>query len=147
MSPKLGNTKHLMKTKIILFAMLVMMTACNTEPPVRNCTGTIVATLGCYEDESNKKDQSTYHEGYVILTSNNDTLLSFNVNVKDSIHRGYGILRIYPYYEIPYRFSYRVINPNDKRYIHFDSPCQDTFRPGFTKPPREIKQAIITPRK
>ena len=131
-----------MKTKIILFAMLVMMTACNTEPPVRNCTGTIVATLGCYEDESNKKDQSTYHEGYVILTSNNDTLLSFNLVVNDSIHRGYGIRRIYPDYEIPYKFSYKVLKSNDSRYVYYADIIQDAFHEGFPIP---SKQAIITP--
>ena len=105
-----------MKTKIFLLAMLVMMTACNTEPPVRNCTGNVVATLGCYEDESNKKDQSTYHEGYIVITSANDTILSFNLVLNDSIHRGYGIRRI-PDYVIPFKFLYKTQPLFDLRVI------------------------------
>ena len=135
-----------MKNKLILFAMLVLcLAACDQEQPIRNCTGTVVATLGCYEDENDKSDRSTYHEGYVILTSNNDTILSFDVEVMDSIHKGYGILRIFPYYEIPYKFSYKILNSNDKRYVRFDAPCQDAFHPGFTTPPTMLKQASVTP--
>lgn len=135
-----------MKTKIILFALLALaLAACDQEQPIRNCAGIIVATLGCYEDENDKSDISTYHEGYVILTSNNDTILSFDLDVNDSIHRGYGILRIYPEYEIPYKFSYRILSPKDKRYVNFDAPSQDAFHPGFTTPPTMLKQAITTP--
>lgn len=133
-----------MKTKIILFAMLVLMVACNHEQPVRNCTGTIVATLGCYEDENDKSDQSTYHEGYVIVTSKNDTILSFNLEVTDFIHEGYGEFAVSPY-AVPYKFSYKILSPEDKRYIHFDAPFQDAMRQGFPTPASEIKQAIVTP--
>ena len=127
-----------MKTKIILFAMVVLMTACNTEPPVRNCTGTIVASLGCYDKET----RETYYEGYIVITSAKDTILSFNLVVNDSIHRGYGIRRIYPDYEIPYKFSYKVLKSNDSRYVYYADIIQDAFHEGFPIP---SKQAIITP--
>ena len=131
-----------MKNKLILLAMLTfVLAACDQEQPIRNCTGIIVATLGCYESEYDKSDISTYHEGYVILTSNNDTILSFDVEVTDSIHRGYGMLRIFPEYEIPYKFSYRILTPEDKRYVQYDPPCQDCYRPSFPKPK---KQATVT---
>ena len=125
--------------------MLVFtLAACYQEQPTKNCKGSIVGTIGCYEDENDKSDQSMYHEVYIIVTKKNDTILSFNLEVTDFIHEGYGEFAIPPY-AIPYKFSYKILSPEDKRYIHFDAPFQDAMRQGFPTPASEIKQAIVTP--
>ena len=133
-----------MKTKFILFAMLVMITACNGDLSVKNCKGSIIATIGCYENENDKSDNNTYHEGYVIVTSKNDTILSFNLDIDESVHRGYGEYEISSA-SIPYKFSYEVLSPEDKRYIHFDSPIQNCLFPALPFSIAEMKQAIVTP--
>ena len=130
-----------MKTKIILFAMLVLMVACNQEQPVRNCKGSIVGTLGCYDKET----RTTFYKGYIILTSNNDTILSFNLDVNDTINVQYGETDFSSPITIPYKFSYEILSSNDERYVHFADIIQDAMRPGPAYPTCVNKQAMITP--
>ena len=127
--------------KILLLAILVsILGACDRNEPSKKCSGSIIATLGCYDEET----RSTFYKGFFIATNHNDTVLSFNLNVNDSINVPYGICttHIIP---IPYSFSFTIIEPNDERYVHYAPIIQAALLPIIPKPLDEIEQVIITP--
>ena len=129
-----------MKNKLFLFAMLTLcLAACNQEPPVRNCTGTIVGTLGCVNGEN----REIFYKGYIVVTNHEDTILSFNLDVNDSIYVIPGSIAILPI-TIPYKFSYEILKPNDERYIHYEIPAQDAYHRAFRIPSGGFKQVYIT---
>ena len=128
-----------MKTKIFLFSVLALFfAACNTNEP-EELTGKIVGTIGCYDEAT----RTTFYKGYFVETSNKDTVLSFNLDVLDSICVEYGTHVIQPF-QIPYSFTITVLEPSDSCYIHYAPIVEDTFHQHITG--NEI-QVIINPLK
>lgn len=131
-----------MKTKFFLLVALlaVVLGGCKpNEPEV--LTGRIVGTMGCYDEAT----RTTFYKGYFIETSNKDTVLSFNLDVQDSIYVEYGTRVIQPPIQIPYSFTLTVLEPGDPRYVHYAPIIDDTFHLHITTA-NEI-QVIINPLK
>lgn len=142
--------------KIVLPLLFLSLAACNTHQEPQepselsaqfqkgSCDGRIIATLGCYDEETS----STYYQGYIIETTDNDTILSFYLNSDipslNAISVPYGETVLSQSISIPYTFSYAVIFPDDKRFIHFAPIIQDAMRPCLSTPLEKIKQVIIT---
>lgn len=130
--------------KKCMFLALVAMAfiACEKSPdtPSKIYSGHIFGTLGCTDEQ-----HENFYKGYFIVTNESDTVLSFNLDVKDSITVPYGTYSIRNI-EIPYLFTISVLKLTDSGYIHFAPPVEDAmhYRP-ITKPLDEIPQAIITP--
>ena len=97
------------------------------------------ATIGCYQDEINKKG-SPYYEGCVIETADKDTFLTFNFE-QDLVAVNYGVRVVF--IDIPFAFAYTILDKDDDRYITFDPPVQNTMLEGFPKPMDEVQQAVI----
>ncbi len=132
--------------KKVLFFILTTMTlvACEQtglEPNSKICSGYIIGTLGCCDE-----NYTTFYKGYFIATNDKDTILSFNIDVKDSIDVISGTHRISDR-EIPYSFYVTFLTPSDKRYIHFVMPVSDHMHQPVTisKTIDEIPQTWITP--
>ena len=131
-----------MKKCIFLAFVAMAFIACEKSPdtPSKICSGHIFGTLGCTDEQ-----HENFYKGYFIATNDNDTILSFNLDVKDSITVLYGTYRI-SHIEIPYSFTFSILKPTDSGYIHFAPPVEDAMHcPPITKPLDEIPQAIITP--
>ena len=137
-----------MKTRLFLLLVLACtLFACKNEEQVMSSSvqeqGRIIATIGCYQDESNKTE-SPYYEGCVIETMDKDTFLTFNLE-QDLVTVGYGerVVSV----DIPFAFKYTTLSKDDERYITFDLPLQNTMLQGFPKPLNEIQQALVTVKK
>lgn len=130
--------------KFLLFALMACaFIACeNYEPKqsTKELNGKIIGTLGCY-DEATK---TTFYKGYFVETSDKDTVLSFNLDVKDSIEVRYGTYAITPIL-IPYPFSLTILEPSDPQYVRYTPPIEDTMHQPITI--NEIIQVIINPQK
>ena len=104
--------------------------------------GRILATIGCYKDEStkNNKEKSQYYEGCVIETEDKDTFLTFNFG-QDLVPIKYGekVISV----DIPFAFAYTLLSKDDDRYVTFDPPLSTTEKDMFRKPLDEIQQAVI----
>lgn len=112
------------KILLIVLAMLSLMACENKEKEKeqklsKTGFGTIIGTLGCYE----KQDKTKFHKGYFIKTNYNDTVLSFNIDVQDSIDVPYGI-NIIDSIDIPYIFKIRFLLPNNSNYVDFSIPLE-----------------------
>lgn len=127
-----------MKTKLFFIAVLAVVWAgCKpNEPEV--LTGKIVGTMGCYDEAT----RTTFYKGYFVETSKKDTVLSFNLDLQDSINVAYGTRVIQPI-QIPYSFTLTVLEPSDPRYVHYAPIIEDAFHPHITIK-NEI-QVIINP--
>ena len=136
-----------MKTKFFLFAMVaVFFAACNSNEPEQSSqsyTGNIIATLGCKDE----MDTSISYKGYIIEIDTKDTILTFNMDTKDSIFVQSGITVLHPAVTIPYSFSFKTLNSKDREYIHYTIPFQDAMREGLPKPLHEIEQVLLIPNK
>ena len=132
------------KLKFFLLAvMAVMLVSCKgNEPELESKihTGRIIGTLGCYDEAT----RTTFYKGYYIETITKDTVLSFNINVQDSIHVEYGSRVITPI-QIPYSFTLTVLKSSDSRYIHYAPIIEDMYHPHITTA-NEI-QVLINPLK
>lgn len=96
--------------KKVYFFILTMMAlvACEPTGPEPNsqiCSGHIFGTLGCCDE-----NYTTFYKGYFIATDDKDTILSFNIDVKDSIDVISGTHRISDR-EIPYSFYVTILTP------------------------------------
>ena len=131
----------IMKTKLFFIAVLaVVLAGCNNnEPEVLN--GKIVGTMGCCDEAT----RTIFYKGYFVETSNKDTVLSFNLDVQDSIYVEYGTRVIQPPIQIPYSFTLTVLEPGDPRYVHYAPIVEDAYHPHITTG-NEI-QVIINPLK
>lgn len=118
--------------------------AVNTD--LKMTRGRILATIGCYKDEStkNNKEESPYYEGCVIETEDKDTFLTFNFE-QDLVPIKYGekVISV----DIPFAFAYTLLSKDDDRYVTFDLPIQNTMLQGFPKPMDELQQALVTVKK
>ena len=137
-----------MKTRLFLLLVLACtLFACKNEEQVMSSSvqeqGRIIATIGCYQDESNKTE-SPYYEGCVIETMDKDTFLTFNFD-QDLVAVGYGerVVSV----DIPFAFKYTTLTKDDERYITFDFPVQNALLPMFPKPMDEVQQAVIIVKK
>lgn len=130
------------KFKYLFLAIMAnVIVACNTNDPKQSIyTGNVVGTLGCYDEAT----RTIFYKGYFVATSDNDTVLSFNLDVKDSIDVRYGNYAISPI-KIPYSFTITILEPSDKQYIHYAIPIEDAMHQPVTKPLNEIKQVTINP--
>ena len=141
-----------MKTKLfLLLGIACALLACNNEEQVQSRTkqlpaseelttnGKIIATIGCYQDENNKKG-STLYKGCVIETADKDTFLTFNFE-QDLVDVNYGERVVFA--DIPFSFSYTILDKDDARYVTFDSPVQNAMLEGFPKPMDNLPQAVI----
>ena len=132
------------KLKLFLFAiMAVTLVSCKRNEPELESkihTGRIIGTLGCYDEAT----RTTFYKGYYIETSTKDTVLSFNIDVQDSIHVEYGSRVISPI-QIPYSFTLTVLKPGDPRYINYAPIIDDTYHQHITTA-NEI-QVLINPLK
>lgn len=130
--------------KLFLFAMMaVLLVACEAKDPnpaARIYTGNIVGTLGCYDASTH----TIFYKGYFIETDERDTVLSFNIDVEDSIEVKYGTYVI-PSIKIPYSFTLITLDMKDKQYIHYEVPIDDAMHQPFSKPLNEINQVLINP--
>ena len=113
------------KLKLFLFAiMAVTLVSCKRNEPELESkihTGRIIGTLGCYDEAT----RTTFYKGYYIETSTKDTVLSFSIDVQDSIYVEYGSRVISPI-QIPYSFTLTVLKPGDPRYINYAPIIDDT---------------------
>ena len=118
--------------------------AVNTD--LKMTRGRILATIGCYKDEStkNNKEESPYYEGCVIETEDKDTFLTFNFE-QDLVPIKYGekVISV----DIPFAFAYTLLSKDDDRYVTFDLPIQNTMLQGFPKPMDELQQASVVVKK
>ena len=118
--------------------------AVNTD--LKMTRGRILATIGCYKDEStkNNKEESPYYEGCVIETEDKDTFLTFNFE-QDLVPIKYGekVISV----DIPFAFAYTLLSKDDDRYVTFDLPVQNTMLQGFPKPMDELQQASVVVKK
>ena len=146
------------KRLILLLAIACVLLSCNHEELVSsskdqeanevvnsdmNMTkGRILATIGCYKDEStkNNKEESPYYEGCVIETEDKDTFLTFNFE-QDLVPIKYGekVISV----DIPFAFAYTLLSKDDDRYVTFDPPLSTMEKEMFRKPLDEIQQAVI----
>ena len=149
-----------MKTRLILLlAIACTLLACKNEvlvpstndpvaqkdavnPNLNMTKGRILATIGCYKDEStkNNKEESPYYEGCVIETEDKDTFLTFNFE-QDLVPVCYGEKCVSV--EIPFAFAYTILSKDDDRYVTFDPPLSTAEIEMFRKPLDEIQQAVI----
>ena len=124
---------------IIISAVLSMvLVACKSKNDPRQYTGSIIGTIGCYDEET----RSEFYKGYYIETNTKDTFLSFDLDVKDSIAVPYGKYAISAI-PIPYSFLATELKPNDDRYVHYAPTIQDAMHQPITV--QDEKQVTITP--
>ncbi len=132
-----------MKTKLFLLALVALLCAACEKKTQENqelYTGHIFGTMGCTDE-----NYTTFYKGYFIATNSKDTLLSFNLDVQDSISVSLGTHRI-PDIEIPYSFYVTILTPSDKRYIHYALPIEDAaHQPVIISKSWDEIQALITP--
>lgn len=118
--------------------------AVNTD--LKMTRGRILATIGCYKDEStkNNKEESPYYEGCVIETEDKDTFLTFNFE-QDLVPIKYGekVISV----DIPFAFAYTLLSKDDDRYVTFDLPLSTAEKEMFRKPLDEVQQALVTVKK
>lgn len=146
-----------MKKLSLLFAVVALFAACNNDEPSAPSIipdgqddvsgGSVIATIKCFEET----DENVSHEGYIIKTVDNDTVLTFqldNVNALNSISIPGGVRVLNPAITIPYAFVYRVLDPQDDEYVHwspFAYPLSESALPTLPTPVEQIKQVVIIP--
>lgn len=142
------------KLSFLLFAVVMLFAACNGDEPNGPSIfpdgqedvsgGSVIATFKCKD----AADESISHEGYIIQTANNDTVLTFqldNVNALNALSVQEGVTVINPTIAIPYAFTCFTIAPESSQYVHWAPLAQDALREMFAKPLEEMDQVIITP--
>ena len=130
-----------MKAKSFFIVLCAMMALCSCDGPNKVSSvvsGKIVGTI-CTKDTINNE----IVQGYYIITSTNDSILTFSETVKISTY--YGISGIYGLlYDIPFQFTYKLLDPHDAEYIHYNPyPICYFDKPGMTYPKEHFKQAVV----
>ena len=131
-NPLLGS-----KTLIVMAILSMTLVACNSKNEPQQYTGSIIGTIGCYDE----KTQETFYQGYYIETNTKDTFLTFDLDVIDyEVPYGAYTISAVP---IPYSFLVTVLKEDDARYIRYAPIIQDAMhQPIWVK---DEKQVIITP--
>ena len=124
--------------KLFLFAIVTLaFVGCNTNnPEQKKYAGSIIGTLGCYDEDT----RTTFYKGYIVETDEKDTVLSFNIDVRDSIDVRYGTYYVIPAVRIPYTFSILTLNMDDGRYVNYAIPIEDALHigPSVSHPMKQV---------
>lgn len=132
------NQTRRVGTVAVLAVLAVLLVACKSKNEPKQYAGSIIGTIGCYDEET----RSVFYKGYYIETNTKDTFLSFDLDVKDSIDVPYGT-RAISAIPIPYSFLATVLKTDDDRYVRYAPIIQDAmFQPIVV---HDEKQVIITP--
>lgn len=122
---------------------ILLLATCKTDSPTRKQSsgpkGVIIGTLGCYD----KEYENVLH-GYFIDIDQKDTFLTFHLDMQEPILVQWGTRAIYEI-EIPYRFTYRVLEPNDDMYVDFELPAESGDYESLCVDLLTIKQIAIYP--
>lgn len=100
-------------------------------------SGKIVGTICCMDTINQCTKQ-----GYFIITTANDSILTFSDEVR--IDKYYGITGVYAVeYDIPFQFTFKLLNSFDEDYVHYRPPYSNAMLPSFVYPIEYFKQALI----
>ena len=100
-------------------------------------SGKIVGTICCMDTINQCTKQ-----GYFIITTANDSILTFSDEVR--IDKYYGITGVYAVkYDIPFQFTFKLLNSFDEDYVHYRPPYSNAMLPYFVYPIEYFKQALI----
>lgn len=134
-----------MKTKL-LFAILIALVCISCEPIIDDnnvdipVSGEIVGTISCADTINQRVVQ-----GYYIITDTQDSILTFNEEVRINLY--YGVCGIYGIFnhKIPFTFTYEILKPTDDDYIHYINPVCNAMLPAMQYRPWHFKQAVVKP--
>lgn len=124
-------------TSLLVLSLFMLLCISCTHNNIDTDTGRVVGIINCSCDGKSMT-------GYYIITSSDKYLLSFG----DEIQLPYkiedsGIYGI-PEYEIPFEFSYILIDSSSEAYIDYDLPVSNAMYPAFAYPCERFKQAKLT---
>lgn len=139
------------KVLLIALAMLSLVACENKGKGIeqklsKTCFGTIIGTFCCYE----KQDKTKFHKGYFIKTYHisrtnySDTVLSFDLDVQDSIDFPYGITMINSI-DIPYIFKIHFLLPTNSNYVDFAIPLEYGTNQQIKTSLKSIEQVQVEP--
>ena len=135
------------KNVILLLAVAGMLAACKPQEPQRENRGRIVGTFQSYDAER----VNILNGYYIEINGSNEgirydeTMLSFNLDVKDSIHMEWGSRVISPI-ALPYDFTYKIVRAGDEGFVNFDIPLQTALGWQPFPPLDTIPQVLIYPK-
>lgn len=129
-----------MKPSIITLFIGLLLLACKPINQPELCSGIIVGTICCLDTVNQRTMQ-----GYYIITDKNDSILTFNNEIKVLAYVGttgiYGIDN----HEIPFEFTYNLLEPANDDYIHYILPVSNALFPPMLYPIEHFKQALVKP--
>lgn len=100
-------------------------------------SGKVVGTICCIDTIN----QST-KQGYFIITTANDSILTFSDDVRTEQY--YGIIGVYAVeYDIPFQFTFKLLNSFDENYIHYRLPNSNSMLPTMDHPIEHFRQALV----
>lgn len=126
---------------LLLASVVLMMYSCDgpnvVDIPV---SGEIVGTISCADTINQRVVQ-----GYYIITDTQDSILTFNEEVRINLY--YGVCGIYGIFnhKIPFTFTYEILKPTDDDYIHYINPVCNAMFPAMQYRPWHFKQAKVIP--
>lgn len=126
---------------LLLASVVLMMYSCDglnvVDIPV---SGEIVGTISCADTINQRVVQ-----GYYIITDTQDSILTFNEEVRINLY--YGVCGIYGIFnhKIPFTFTYEILKPTDDDYIHYINPVCNAMLPAMQYRPWHFKQAKVIP--
>lgn len=127
-----------MKTSIITLFIGLLLLACKPINQSELCSGIIVGTIYCLDTVNQRAMQ-----GYYIITDKNDSILTFNNEIKVPAYIGtagiYGINN----HEIPFQFTYHLLEPTHDEYIHYLLPFSNALFSPMLYPIEHFKQALV----
>ena len=128
---------------LFLISMVLMIHSCEGSKMIDiPISGEIVGTI-CCKDTINQR----IVQGYYIITDNQDSILTFNEEVKIDTYYGvggcYGIFN----QKVPFTFTYELLTPMDDDYVHYFGPVSNAYFPAMQYRPWHFKQARVIPQK
>lgn len=100
-------------------------------------SGKIVGTICCMDTINQCTKQ-----GYFIITTVNDSILTFSDEVR--IDKYYGIDGVYAVeYDIPFQFTFKLLNLFDEDYVHYRLPNSNAMLPSMDHPIGHFRQALV----
>ena len=100
-------------------------------------SGKIVGTICCMDTINQCTKQ-----GYFIITTANDSILTFSDEVR--IDKYYGITGVYAVeYDIPFQFTFKLLNSSDEDYVHYRFPNSNAMLPSMAYPIECFKQVLV----
>ena len=110
------------------------ITFCEKTPIV---AGKIVGTMCCVDTINQCSIQ-----GYFIITTTNDSILTFSNDVR--IEKYYGIGGVYGVeYDIPFTFTFELLESSDNDYVHYEIPISNTMLPSMRYSIEDFRQAYV----